>query len=160
MIPAILIAFHMTPQDIPMSVSAHRIMNVENKSIETREFSVDKNILYDLFFKQFHSVEGAILELIQNSYDAGANTVDINIKNEFFEFSDNGRGFSHKSEITEWFEVFGAPRDKEDDALFGRYRMGRGQIMGMASTTWRLELLVVYLLNMISHLWRLSANHL
>jgi len=105
-------------------------------TVEERSFQVDNRIIYDLVFKQSHSLEGALTELVQNSYDAGATYVNINFDELKFEAVDDGRGFRSKEEITQWFEIFGLPHEQEDDSRFGRFRMGRGQIMGHASTIW------------------------
>ena len=105
--------------------------------LEERSFSVHTNLIWELIFKQHHSVTSALQELIQNAYDAKAGNVWLTVSSDGFECIDDGNGFANKAEITEWFEVFGAPRDSESDFKFGRFRMGRGQIMGLASTEWR-----------------------
>ncbi|TNC79225.1 MAG: hypothetical protein C9356_20370 [Oleiphilus sp.] len=104
---------------------------------EVRSFNVDKNIIYDLIFKQHYGIDGALTELIQNSVDAEADVIEITCDGTSFCIKDNGKGFASKKEITDWFEVFGAPHKEENLNRFGRFRMGRGQIMGIASTTWR-----------------------
>lgn len=109
----------------------------ETPELEERSFSVHSNLIWELIFKQHHSTTSALQELIQNAYDAKASNVWLTISSDGFECRDDGNGFSNKAEITEWFEVFGAPRDSESDHKFGRFRMGRGQIMGLASTEWR-----------------------
>lgn len=114
-------------------------MNGKERSTEAREFQVHKNIIFDLVFKQSHSVSGALSELIMNSSDAGSTRIDLHITDSYFLLSDNGKGFKTKDEITKLFEVFGMPRESIDDNMFGRFRMGRGQIMGYAKTKWRSE---------------------
>lgn len=114
-------------------------MNADNPSVsnaEDREFKVDKNILFDLVFKQANSVSGALSELVMNSIDAGANNIEIQLTLQGFKVVDDGVGFKLKDEIVKFFEVFGLPREQLNDEAFGRFRMGRGQIMGYAKTTW------------------------
>lgn len=109
----------------------------ETLELEERTFSVHTNLIWELIFKQHHSLTSALQELIQNAYDANASNVWLTISSDGFECRDDGNGFTNKAEITEWFEVFGSPRNSENDNKFGRFRMGRGQIMGLASTEWR-----------------------
>lgn len=104
---------------------------------EIRSFDVDKNIIWSLVFKQSKSLSGSVVELIQNSFDAGATSVYLNLTETGFTISDNGKGFKSREEIENWFEVFGySGRDAEENK-FGRFRMGRGQIMGHAKTIWK-----------------------
>ncbi len=104
---------------------------------EKRDFKVDERILFDLVFKQSHSIYGALKELVQNSFDAGATSLDIVIDEHGFTAEDNGKGFQTREEITQFFEIFGLPHEHQSESRFGRFRMGRGQIMGYASTVWR-----------------------
>jgi hypothetical protein len=115
----------------------HTVEVLDSAELEERSFSVHTNLIWELIFKQHHSTASALQELIQNAYDAKASNVWLTLTSDGFECRDDGNGFGNKSEITEWFEVFGAPRDSESDHKFGRFRMGRGQIMGLASTEWR-----------------------
>lgn len=103
---------------------------------EVRSLKIDHRIIYDLIFKQSHSLEGAIAELIQNSCDAGATEIFLELTESGFELTDNGRGFQSKQEIESWFETFGTPHDEIRGNRFGRFRLGRGQVMGFASTEW------------------------
>ncbi len=107
-------------------------------SLEVRKFVAHENLIRTLIFKQHHSIESAIAELVQNAHDAGASNVWITITPDGFTCKDDGKGFTREEEVTGWFEVFGAPHDEEESAsMFGRFRMGRGQIMGIAATEWR-----------------------
>ncbi len=49
---------------------------------------------------------------------------------------DDGKGFASRTEIEEFFEQFGTPH-VEGDAVFGKFRMGRGQLMSFTENTWR-----------------------
>ncbi|UBZ00670.1 ATP-binding protein (plasmid) [Pseudomonas cannabina pv. alisalensis] len=76
------------------------------------------------------------MELVMNSIDAGATRVDLNFKEDgTFTVKDSGRGFADRKEIEMFFETFGSPH-VEGDARFGRFRIGRGQIMAYANTIW------------------------
>lgn len=106
------------------------------ENIEERNFKVDDNIIYHLIKSQSSSKEKAIIELIQNSYDAGASLCKITINELGFICEDNGKGFNSKKEIEDFFETFGKEHDNDQDNRFGRFRMGRGQIMALAKTKW------------------------
>lgn len=103
---------------------------------ETRKFTVDESIIGDLITKQAGSLSKAIIELVMNSVDAGATKIDIRIDEEGFSVKDDGKGFVGRTEVLNFFERFGTPH-QEGDALFGRFRIGRGQIMAFARCQWR-----------------------
>lgn len=104
--------------------------------IENHAFTMDDNLLLSVIKAQAGSLAKALLEGVMNSIDAGASRVDIQLSATEFEIKDNGKGFSSEQEIVQWFGRFGT-KHEEGDALFGRYRMGRGQLMAFAATEWR-----------------------
>lgn len=53
-----------------------------------------------------------------------------------FTCSDDGQGFASREDVVRYFGRFGTPHD-EGDATYGRFRLGRGQIMAHATTVWR-----------------------
>ncbi|HCF2447057.1 TPA: ATP-binding protein [Pseudomonas aeruginosa] len=107
-----------------------------NKS-EKRVFSVHPGIIKHLIKEQAGTLVKAIAELVMNSVDAGATRIDLDFNADgTFTIKDNGIGFQNRDEITAFFETFGTPHS-EGDATFGRFRIGRGQIMAFANTTWR-----------------------
>lgn len=122
------------PEENPAASQANEALKIQ---VEKRQLSVHTNVIWDFIFKQHHSIGTALCELVQNAYDADAKNIWLDIDHTGFTCKDDGKGFREKREITDWFEVFGAPRDEESERKFGRFRMGRGQIMGLASTSWR-----------------------
>lgn len=104
--------------------------------IEERSFKLHEDTLKSVIMQQAGTLEKAFMELIMNSVDAGANRIDIKLKDDYFEIKDDGRGFNGREEILAFFETFGTPHE-DGDAEYGRFRMGRGQIMPFAKTTWR-----------------------
>lgn len=70
-----------------------------------------------------------------NSVDAGGTFCDIEISREHFSIRDDGKGFASEVEIEDFFDTFGTPHEV-GDATYGRYRMGRGQIMSFGSSVW------------------------
>ncbi|MDO8728585.1 MAG: ATP-binding protein [bacterium] len=107
-----------------------------NNTSEARQFGVHPAIILTLIKEQAGSSSKALCELIMNSVDAGATRIDVLINEVGFSIADNGKGFSSREEIETFFEIFGTPH-KKDDAYFGKFRIGRGQIMSFAKTDWR-----------------------
>jgi hypothetical protein len=103
---------------------------------EKRDFRLHKDILFSIIQKQAGTLSKALLELVMNSIDAGATRVDVSLTENSFSVKDDGKGFVNRQEIEEFFETFGTPH-KEGDATFGRFRMGRGQIMAFTRNRWR-----------------------
>lgn len=103
--------------------------------MENREFRLHKDILWSVIQAQAGTLSKAILELVMNSVDAGAATVGITIDAGHFTVTDDGKGFTRREEIEDFFETFGTPH-QTGDAVYGRFRMGRGQIMAFSQNTW------------------------
>lgn len=104
--------------------------------MENRQFTVDASILFSIINAQAGTLPKAFLEAIMNAIDAGATRCSINLDATTFTVKDNGRGFQSRTEIENWFERFGTPH-QSGDATYGRFRMGRGQMMAFARTFWR-----------------------
>lgn len=102
----------------------------------THDFTMDPNLLTLAIKSQSGSLAKALLEGIMNSIDAGASRVDVFLGPSRFAIRDDGRGFTSEEEVRQWFGRFGTPHQK-GDALYGRFRMGRGQLMAYAATNWR-----------------------
>jgi hypothetical protein len=105
-------------------------------STTSLSFAVDKNIIYSLIKSQAGSPAKAFLELVMNSIDAGASKVEITLDKNSFSVIDDGKGFSSEDEIHNYFKTFGTPHE-EGDAIYGKFRMGRGQIMAFTKNVWR-----------------------
>lgn len=105
-------------------------------SKKIHDFKIDKNILYSIISKQAGTIQKAFLELTMNSIDAGASEIRMEFDGENFSFSDNGKGFESEEEIHKFFGTFGTPH-QEGDATYGKFRMGRGQIMAFSHNVWK-----------------------
>lgn len=104
---------------------------------EQRSFNVHPGIIKHLIKEQAGTLVKAVAELVMNSIDAGATRIDLDFREDgTFTVKDDGRGFRDRSEIENFFETFGTPHS-DGDATYGRFRIGRGQIMAFANTTWR-----------------------
>lgn len=104
--------------------------------VESRNFTVHKNILFSVMQSQAGTLGKALLEGVMNSIDAGATSCSVVLEPTRFSVQDNGRGIQTKDEIINWFEQFGTPHE-QGDAVYGRFRMGRGQLMAFGVNKWR-----------------------
>lgn len=98
-------------------------------------FELDPQIIHHIIYSQAGSIGKAIIELIMNSVDAESKTVLLTITKTGFSCIDDGNGFASRKDVLRYFGRFGTPH-KEGDATYGRFRLGRGQIMAHASTVW------------------------
>ncbi len=80
-----------------------------------------------------------------NSVDARASSVHLSLTRSGYTCSDDGQGFASRDDVVRYFGRFGTPHD-EGDATYGRFRLGRGQIMAHAKTVWR------------SNAWRMTVD--
>lgn len=111
-------------------------MSTTTATAELRTFRLHPSILLTLMEEQAGSLSKALAELVMNSIDAGATSIHITLNDTGFAVTDDGQGFVSREQIEDFFEMFGAPHE-EGDAFYGRFRIGRGQIMSYAKTTWR-----------------------
>jgi hypothetical protein len=105
-------------------------------STERRNFGVHPAIILTLIREQSGSVNKALAELIMNSIDAGATKIEVTIDDKGFTIIDDGNGFTSRDQLENFFDTFGTPHEA-NDATFGKFRIGRGQIMSYAKTNWR-----------------------
>lgn len=98
-------------------------------------FELDPQIIHHIIHSQAGSIGKAIIELIMNSVDANAKQVKLSLTKEGFSCSDDGAGFASREDVINYFGRFGTPH-VEGDATYGRFRLGRGQVMAHASTIW------------------------
>lgn len=114
-------------------------MKIENLFMQTSEefhsFEVDTKIVNDLIYRQNGTISTALRELVMNAFDANSEKVEILLWAEGFEVKDSGDGFEDEVAIMRNFKRFGTPHT-EGDAVYGRFRIGRGQVMAFAKTTW------------------------
>jgi len=98
-------------------------------------FELDPQIIHHIIYSQAGSIGKALIELLMNAVDAGARTVQLTMTKEGFKCADDGRGFASREDVLRYFGRFGTPH-QEGDATYGRFRLGRGQIMAHAKTQW------------------------
>jgi hypothetical protein len=100
------------------------------------QFELDPAIIHHIIYSQAGSIGKAVIELIMNSVDASAKTVVLSMSREGFTCKDDGEGFATREDVLRYFGRFGTPH-QEGDATYGRFRLGKGQIMAHASTVWK-----------------------
>jgi hypothetical protein len=98
-------------------------------------FELDPQIIHHIIYSQAGSIGKAVIELLMNSVDAQATSVSLSMTREGFACRDDGTGFASREDVIRYFGRFGTPHE-EGDATYGRFRLGRGQIMAHASTVW------------------------
>ncbi|MGY3581781.1 hypothetical protein ACVIGB_000148 [Bradyrhizobium sp. USDA 4341] len=101
---------------------------VVSESGTTRAFKMHPALLWDVMTRQAGTLSKAAQEGCQNSVDAGAKSVRMTLTKDRLIIEDDGKGFVDDREIEDFFETFGHPHE-EGDAVFGRFRMGRGQLL-------------------------------
>lgn len=77
----------------------------------------------------------ALLELIMNSVDSGSRTCHVTLTQEGFVVVDDGQGFGSYENVMERFKELGKAH-KENAPTYGRFGMGRGQIMPWGRIQW------------------------
>ena len=108
---------------------------------ETIEFGVSTAIIRHLIESQAGSVEKAVLEGVMNGIDAGATRIDVRFEGPGkVVIEDNGSGFESRADIQQHFAIFGfdhsTAAEAARDRTFGRFGLGRGQLMAFARTVW------------------------
>ena len=102
----------------------------------TRKFRPHPQLLMDVIRRQAGTLSKAILEATMNAVDAKAKRCEITITRERVTIIDDGHGFKDNAEVENFFEVFGQPHE-EGDAVYGKFRMGRGQLFSFGQNAWR-----------------------
>jgi len=119
------------PVNAPATESAQA-----HRGPETRKFRMHPDLLWSVIKAQAGVREKALAEAVMNAIDAGATVCHIRLDGEGYEIVDNGRGFTARQEIEDFFETFGTPH-RDGDATYGKFRMGRGQLFSFSRTRWR-----------------------
>jgi len=100
-----------------------------------KQLKMHKNLLASVIKDQCGDLWKALLEGAQNSIDAGATFINFTIDHNKVIIEDDGKGFANEDEIDRFFATFGTPHE-EGDSVYGRFRMGRGQMFSYGQNTW------------------------
>lgn len=95
---------------------------------ESLDFILGDSAVVELLGRQnFSNVESAVLELVKNSFDAGADNCNIHLENNMLTFVDDGKGMSEEVIRQNWMVV--GKSDKkykiDDRVLSGSKGVGR-----------------------------------
>jgi len=103
---------------------------------DTRDFTQHPQLVLDIFRRQAGSLWKALLEGEMNAIDARATRIDITIDRNAFSIEDDGCGFQSQEELDKYFSCVGQPHAESEAKIFGRFRMGRGQIFSYGVNEW------------------------
>lgn len=107
---------------------------------ETQTFELATNLIYHVIFGQAGSVEKGLLESIQNSFDAKASFIDIELfpDGSGYSVTDDGRGFESRDQIEAWFKKIGWDHAElgNDQREVGRFGLGRAQLWSFSRNIW------------------------
>jgi hypothetical protein len=103
---------------------------------DTRDFQQHPQLVLDIFRRQAGSLWKALLEGEMNGIDARASRIDITLDRDKFTIEDNGCGFQSQEELDKYFSCVGQPHVESEAKIFGRFRMGRGQIFSYGVNEW------------------------
>lgn len=99
------------------------------------------NLVLQVIKSQAGTIAKAILEGVMNSIDQAAKNIAVTITAKLVRITDDGRGFAGQI-VKDVFEEFGNPHPMDDegfakDTVFGKFRIGRGQMFAFGKNTWR-----------------------
>jgi hypothetical protein len=108
----------------------------QGTTAEVRTLVMHPQAIFTFIKAQAGSLGKALSEMVMNSMDAFASSVDISLTPSGFVVADNGQGFKSRDEIEAWFETFGFPHDEGNHRTYGKFGMGRAQMWAFAPTNW------------------------
>jgi hypothetical protein len=106
---------------------AKEILNIE----------VHQQMAFNTIYDQAGTLSKACLEGVMNTVDAGGSEIRIQIEPEVVTMQDDGRGFTSAKEVQKYFATLGQPHGKEEVKIFGKFRMGRGQMWAFGANKWK-----------------------
>jgi hypothetical protein len=114
----------------------------KTNTTERRSLKAHADLILQVIKRQAGTLAKAVMEGVMNAIDAGATTIQIQLKPDRLIITDNGKGFDSADHIKDVFEVFGSPHEMNEegisvDAKFGTYRIGRGQLFAFGVNEWK-----------------------
>ena len=105
------------------------------------QMSINLNVLNHLGLKLYSNVPAVLSEVVANSWDADAETVDIEIKSDQITITDDGHGMT-EADINEKYLMVGYERRKKESKqthrygrpVMGRKGIGKLSLFSIAST--------------------------
>ncbi|MFA4818678.1 MAG: ATP-binding protein [Patescibacteria group bacterium] len=117
--------------------------NFQEKSVEPLRFDVSGNLIRKFGRESISNKDVAILELLKNSYDAGAAKVEVdfssvNTKDAMISISDNGNGMDYLDLKSKWMRIatpFKSKKLKNGERTFiGEKGIGRLSVESLGRT--------------------------
>jgi len=82
--------------------------------------NIPKTFFFEEAKKEYYNYqERLVCEIIQNSYDAGATRIDINIDNLSYEIIDNGKGMTKERMVDALLTMGGSQKENDSTGGFG-----------------------------------------
>jgi len=96
-----------------------------------------EKLLSDVIRRQAGTLTKAILEGVMNSADARATACYVDATATQVTIRDDGVGVTTRDEIDRCLLTMGQPHEDAEQKIYGRFRMGRGQMWAFGRNTWR-----------------------
>jgi hypothetical protein len=114
---------------------------MENQMSKKKRLTAGDGLIRSTIFRQSGTLAKAILEGVMNSVDAKASRIAIVLGPKRFTIEDDGEGFRSEDEIDRYFSQLGEEHELDEDgvstdAIFGTFRIGRGQMFAKGVNDW------------------------
>jgi hypothetical protein len=103
----------------------------------TAEITMHKHMAFDVIQRQAGTLTKAIMEGVMNSVDAGSSACTVTATATEVVISDDGCGVTSRQAVDDCLLQLGRPHDESERKVYGRFRMGRGQMWAFGRNTWR-----------------------
>jgi hypothetical protein len=103
----------------------------------TAEITMHPHMAFDIIQRQAGTLTKAIMEGVMNSVDAGASACTVTATATEIVISDDGCGVTSRQAVNDCLLQLGHPHDESEKKVYGRFRMGRGQMWAFGRNTWR-----------------------
>ena len=103
----------------------------------TAAITMHKHMAFDVIQRQAGTLTKAIMEGVMNSVDAGSSTCTVTATATEVVISDDGCGVTSRQAVDDCLLQLGRPHTDAEKKVYGRFRMGRGQMWAFGRNTWR-----------------------
>lgn len=104
---------------------------------EKRKLRMHPQLLMDVIKRQAGTLAKAVMEGAMNAVDAKATKLEIGLTADQLTLLDDGIGITDYQQIEDFWETFGTPHTAAEQKVFGKFRMGRGQLFAFGHNVWR-----------------------
>lgn len=103
----------------------------------TAAITMHPHMAFDVIQRQAGTLTKAIMEGVMNSVDAGATVCNVHASETEVTISDDGCGVTSRQAVDDCLLQLGRPHTEAEKKVYGRFRMGRGQMWAFGRNTWR-----------------------